>query len=69
MNEAGLFFLSRCRLRNSGLVTLSPSAGFDPLRSALCDSSEISLQPQQPLCGKVEEDSADNHHADHRQPK
>ena len=70
MNEAGLFFVSRCRLRNSGLVTLSPSAGFDPLRCALCDSSaEISLQPQQPLCGKVEEDSADNHHADHRQPK
>src|SRR6266550_2090441 len=55
MNEAGLFFVSRCRLRNSGLVTLSPSAGFDPLRCALCDSSaEISLQPQQAICGKVE---------------
>jgi hypothetical protein len=31
--------------------------------------ADVSFQPQQPVCDKVEEDSADNHHADHRQPK
>src|SRR5205823_6860879 len=31
--------------------------------------ADVSFQPQQPLCDKVEEDSADNHRADHHQPK
>ena len=30
--------------------------------------ADVSFQPQQPLCDKLEGDSADNHHANHYQP-
>jgi hypothetical protein len=39
------------------------SIAFRELTADLC------FQPQQPVCGKVDEDSADKHHADHHQPK
>ena len=31
--------------------------------------ADVTFQPQQPVCDKVEEDSADDHYADHHQPK
>ena len=37
--------------------------------SLAADHADVSFQPQQPVCDKVKEDSADNHHADHHQPK
>jgi hypothetical protein len=64
-NNSGSFAMFTATRRASSFVC-SLAADQPGIHVLIAD---VSFQPQQPVCDKVEEDSADNHHAEHHQPK
>ena len=61
-----MYRLSLTAIRRASSFVCNLTADRPGVHELIADAS---FQPQQPLCDKVEEDSADNHHANHHQPK